>query len=109
MGIMKRIYILHGWTYSLYKWSQFIHCMKSMNFDPIMLTVPGLTEKSDKVWSLDDYMEWLKNELEAEPSIVVGHSNGGRIALSFASQYPEKIKFLILIDSAGIYHNELPI
>lgn len=106
---MKRIFILHGWTYSFDKWTPFINCLKSKNFDPVILPVPGLTEKSDKVWTLDNYIEWLKNKLDSEQSIVIGHSNGGRIALSFAAYYPEKIKCLILIDSAGIYHNELPI
>ncbi len=33
---------------------------------------------------------------------MLGHSFGGRIAIKFASLYPEKIKKLILCDSAGL-------
>jgi pimeloyl-ACP methyl ester carboxylesterase len=41
--------------------------------------------------------------------VLLGHSNGGRIALAFAEKYPDKVKQLVLIDSAGIYHNEFSI
>lgn len=107
MGIMKKIFILHGWTYSIDKWKPFVNFMKGKGINPILLKVPGLTEVTTKIWTLDDYVEWLKKELESEEApILIGHSNGGRIAIAFASKYPNKLKQLILIDSAGIYHNE---
>ena len=37
-----------------------------------------------------------------EPIFLLGHSFGGRIAIKFASKYPEKIKGLILVSAAGI-------
>jgi pimeloyl-ACP methyl ester carboxylesterase len=76
-----------------------------------MLKIPGLTVPHDRVWKLDDYVEWVKDQLkdEEEPIVLLGHSNGGRISIAFAAKYPKKIKKLILIDAAGIYHNELPI
>jgi pimeloyl-ACP methyl ester carboxylesterase len=109
MGAMRKIYILHGWTYSTDKWQDFIKFIKMRNFIPVMLNVPGLTEKTNKVWTLDDYVEWLKDALSDDEAIIIGHSNGGRVALAFAAKYPDRLKLLILIDSAGIYHNELPI
>ena len=79
-------------------------------FTPIPLQVPGLTAETDRVWTLNDYVEWLNGIIskEREKPIVIGHSNGGRIAIAFAAKYPDKLKYLILIGSAGIYHNELP-
>ncbi len=107
---MEKIFIIHGWTYTTDRWQNFIARVKEGGYESVLLTVPGLTEATDKVWSLDDYVEWLKQKLENEDqSILVGHSNGGRIALAFAAKYPGKLKQLILIDSAGIYHNELPL
>jgi pimeloyl-ACP methyl ester carboxylesterase len=107
---MKKIIILHGWTKILDKWSPFINELENKNISADLLNIPGLTEKLSKAWELSDYVEWLKKIVDKEKNkvILVGHSNGGRIALSFANQYPEKIEKLILIDSAGIYHNELP-
>ncbi|MBI4089734.1 MAG: alpha/beta hydrolase, partial [Candidatus Levybacteria bacterium] len=62
-----------------------------------------------KVLNISNYIYWLKQILDKEKGkvILLGHSNGGRISLNFVSKYPEKIDRLILIDSAGIYHNEL--
>lgn len=107
----SKIYILHGWAYSIEKWQPFVDLLKEKGFEPVMLNVPGLTAPLDEIWDVDDYVNWLKKILEKENGkvILLGHSNGGRIALSFASKYPEKVDRLILIDSAGIYHNELPI
>ena len=108
---MKKIFILHGWSYNTEKWQPFLQYLQKEKFLPVLLKVPGLTAAIDRVWTLDDYVEWLYNQIakDKQPIILLGHSNGGRIALAFASKYPEKVKQLILIDSAGIYHNELPI
>lgn len=110
MGSLKKIYILHGWTYSLEKWQDFLDLLSKNGLEPILLKVPGLTEVSDRVWNLDDYVEWLKKETENDDSFVlIGHSNGGRIALAFTVRHPQRVKHLVLIDSAGIYHNEFAI
>lgn len=106
---MKKVIILHGWTKNLDKWDEFLKELDKngikYNFPPI----PGLTKNLEKVWDLNDYVNWLKNIVEKEKGkvILVGHSNGGRIALVFTNLYPQKVGKLILIDSAGIYHNEL--
>lgn len=108
---MKKIYILHGWTYSLDKWLETEDLLKKNGFDPIFLKVPGLTDKSPKVWTIDMYTSWLDAELkkDAEPVILLGHSNGGRIALNYVVSNPDKVKQLVLIDSAGVHHNNFSI
>ncbi|MBI2613163.1 MAG: alpha/beta hydrolase [Candidatus Levybacteria bacterium] len=106
-----KVIILHGWTYSLGNWQTFLEILIKKGIYPNMLNVPGLTSKNDKVWNMEDYVNWLKEIVDKEKDkvILIGHSNGGRIAANFAIKYPEKISKLILIDSAGIYHNELPL
>lgn len=98
--------ILHGWATSTEKWKPFIEALKKKNLKPLLLKIPGLTEKINSVWTLDTYVEWLKKKLGDKQIILLGHSNGGRISLAFANKYPKNIKNLILIDSAGIYHKE---
>ncbi len=108
---MKKIFILHGWTKSLDKWDKVVSRLKDKGFDSILLKVPGLTSPIDHVWDIDDYVSWLDNELKKENGkvILLGHSNGGRISLAFALRHPDRIEKLILVDSAGVYRNELPI
>ncbi len=105
----QKIFLLHGWTYSTEKWAPFVDLLKQKESEPVMLEIPGLTAPLDEVWTVDNYVEWLKKivDNEKEKVLLLGHSNGGRISMAFALKYPEKVSKLILIDSAGIYHNEL--
>ncbi|HSX53616.1 MAG TPA: alpha/beta hydrolase [Patescibacteria group bacterium] len=104
---MKQVFIIHGWTYNLDKWTGLQDELKKRGIEPVLLKVPGLTEPSDKVWDIDGYIGWLDGKIKDTPNpVVIGHSNGGRIALSYVQKYPGKLDQLILIDSAGVAHNE---
>lgn len=107
MGALNKIVILHGWTYSLDKWGVFVGRLKKSGFDVEIIEIPGLTLKSDEVWDLEKYSKWLDEKLGNSKVTLLGHSNGGRIASYFAAKFPGKIKKLILMDTAGIYHKEL--
>lgn len=109
VGLVKTVYILHGWSYSTTKWRPLVERLEAAGIKPIMLAVPGLTARSDEVWDLDRYVAWLYESTKAAkaPFVLVGHSNGGRLSLGFALAHPERLSNLVLIDSAGIYHNEL--
>src|SRR3989344_8737429 len=97
-SINCKVIVLHGWTYAIDKWNDFIESMKNYGNDVLMLSVPGLTAETNRVWTLEDYISWLKETLDKEngPVVLVAHSNGGRIAIPFAASYPEKIKQLII-------------
>lgn len=102
-----KIYILHGWTYEITKWEPFLNELKQYGVEGVMLKIPGLTAPLETPWKLDDYVNWLDKETKNDSKIaVLGHSNGGRIALSYVLKHPEKVDHLFLIDSAGIFHNE---
>lgn len=102
----KKIFIIHGWTYSLERWNKICAILSSHNIEPVLLKVPGLTQPSDAVWDIDGYVKWLDGQLKDEAwPVVIGHSNGGRIALSYVIRHPAKLDQLILIDSAGIPKN----
>lgn len=111
MGTINKILILHGWTTSIDKWNSLIQNFKDRKINFELLKIPGLTESINKVWTIDDYVEWLKKIADKEKGKVIlfGHSNGGRVILNFANKYPEKVNKLILMDSAGIYHNDFGI
>lgn len=107
MGAMKEIIVLHGWAYTIDKWGEIIKFLKEKEIRVNLLKIPGLAKASNKTWTLNEYVNWLKKEIGNKKVILMGHSNGGRMALAFTNRYPKNVEKLILIDSAGIYHNEL--
>lgn len=99
---MADLYIVHGWTYTVEPWKSTVEMLRKKGFSIKMLHVPGLTEPSKKEYTIDDYVKWADNEIP-DGAIALGHSNGGRILLNLCANKPEKLKYLILLDSAGIY------
>lgn len=53
-------------------------------------------------------LAWLFHELEIEKANVIGHSMGGKLAMAFASDFPEKIISLTVVDIAPKNYIETP-
>ena len=99
---MVDLYIVHGWTYTVAPWKRTIELLRDKGISVKMLHVPGLTEESKKIFTIHDYIKWADQEIP-DGAVALGHSNGGRILLNLCAQKPDKLKHLILLDSAGIY------
>ena len=99
---MTTLYIIHGWTYTTEPWNGTITTLKRAGINVKMLNVPGLTSPSQKVWTIDEYVNWADQNIP-DGAIALGHSNGGRILLNLCSKKPDKLKQLILLDAAGVY------
>lgn len=100
------LYIVHGWTYTVGPWRTTVGILREAGVNVKMLRVPGLTEPSKKEFTIDDYVKWADREIP-DGAIALGHSNGGRILLNLCGKKPDKLKYLILLDSAGIYEPSL--
>ena len=96
------LYIIHGWTYTVEPWKHTLAILMNSGVNVKMLHVPGLTEPSNKEFTIEDYVKWADREIP-NGAVALGHSNGGRILLNLCSQKPEKLKYLILLDAAGVY------
>lgn len=102
----KKIFLVHGWTYSLAKWDSLISELKARGFEPVLLKVPGLSQPSDEVWNVEKYVEWLRGKVGQEEDLIIGgQSNGGRMIMAYDVKYPGQIKHMFLIASSGIYHD----
>lgn len=99
---MADLYIIHGWTYTVEPWKNTLAMLRDNGISVKMLHVPGLTEKTDKVFTIEDYVDWADKNIP-DGAIALGHSNGGRILLNLCAKNPEKLKYLILLDAAGVY------
>ena len=99
----QQLFIVHGWAYSVEPWQQTIDELTQRGVDVQMLRVPGLTVPSDDVWTIDSYVQWLNEQLTGvERPIVLGHSNGGRIAMHYDVTHPGRLGHLLLLSSAGV-------
>ena len=95
--------IIHGWTYTIEPWTKTVELLRNADIEVIQLRVPGLTTPSDDIWTIDSYVAWLEKELANIPNpIVLGHSNGGRIAMHYLTTHPGAFEKLILLNSAGV-------
>lgn len=103
---MADLYIIHGWTYTVEPWRKTLEMLRRQGISVKILKVPGLTEESKKVFTIEDYVKWANKEIP-DGAIALGHSNGGRILLNLCAKKPNKLKYLILLDSAGVYEPTL--
>ena len=103
---MADLYIVHGWTYTVEPWKKTIELLRERGISVKMLHVPGLTEESKKEFTTKDYVKWADTEIP-DGAVALGHSNGGRILLNLCAAKPDKLKYLILLDAAGIYEPTL--
>jgi len=102
---MKTLIILHGWQSSKERWQEVKENIESDEIEVLLPDLPGFKSESEleKPWNLDDYVEWLKDfSQDREKFFLLGHSFGGRIAIKFASLYPQKLFGLILVSAAGL-------
>ena len=96
------LYIIHGWSYTIEPWRMTLGILRDSGLKVKILKVPGLTEPSKKIYTIDDYVKWADSEIP-DGAIALGHSNGGRILLNLCAKKPNKLKYLILLDAAGVY------
>ncbi len=100
------ILLLHGWKDTMHGFDSMIDSL-SKSFRVLSLDLPGFgqTDKPEKDWFLDDYIEFVLMFLEkinVQPDYLIGHSFGGRIILKALAQKKMSPKKVVLIASAGV-------
>jgi len=98
--------ILHGWGRGHISWIE-VQDKLSKYFQVITLDLPGFGKSAmpPKGWEVSDYARFVSEfvkELNIDKFYLLGHSFGGSIAIKLSAQSPQKIRKLILVDSAGI-------
>jgi pimeloyl-ACP methyl ester carboxylesterase len=107
------ILVLHGWGGCSDSWLRVIEILSKKGYTVLVPDLPGFgkTPPPYDPWSVGDYMEFLETLLEeirkkekdfSLPFFLLGHSFGGRVSIKFCVKYPENVRKLILLDSAGI-------
>lgn len=106
-GQGKTVVILHGWGDRAAGLQHLRHAL-SKHYRVIVPDLPGFggTQVSANVWGLADYAAFIAHMLDKldiqDVYAVIGHSNGGAIAICGMASGTLKAKRLVLLSSAGI-------
>lgn len=100
------ILMLHGWGDRLETFDSLAGQLES-GFQIVRLDLAGFgqSQAPDSTWGLEDYAEYVSEftrKIKATPSIVLGHSNGGAIAIKAIATKRLSPQKLVLLASAGI-------
>ena len=105
------ILLLHGMTSSSDMYREMMHELEN-DFWLIAPDIPGFgfSEKSSP-FTFPHLVEWLaafREELDLPPVMIVGHSFGGSLAVSYTLSYPEDVSRLLLAAPAVLVKNMYP-
>lgn len=105
------ILLLHGWADQLTTFDLLAHKL-SNKYRVIRLDLPGFGQSTSPktVWGLEDYAKNLAqfiNKLEIKQiNTIIGHSNGGALAVTALGNNFLDSKKLVLIAAAGIRNQQ---
>lgn len=110
-GQGKLILLLHGWGDSAKTFKELQNYL-SEKFKTVALDLPGFggSQPPRQVWGLDEYSDFLSSFLSKLdlpiPYAVIGHSNGGALAIRALGKGKLKTNKLVLLASSGIRSNK---
>lgn len=106
----KTLVLLHGYMNSLQVWDKFFKAYKDEDIVLVAIDLIGHGESEvvEEVSSMElqaDMIKQVLDELGIRDCVMIGHSMGGMITLSFAEQYPNYIKGFCLLHSTACEDN----
>src|SRR3989338_3932605 len=95
-GQGKTILILHGWGSNSSQWEGVQDSLVELGFRVIVPDLPGFgrTKEPSSPWNIKDYTVFIRNFITAlnlYTHALVGHSFGGRIAISYTHEYGKEL------------------
>lgn len=105
------ILILHGWGGSSDSWENVMEIIGGNKFNIICPDLPGFGKSDDpkEPWSINDYISFVFDfikKLEIDDFILIGHSFGGGLSVKITGEHNNKIKKLVLCNSAVVRAKE---
>lgn len=110
IGKGKAIVLLHGFLENSTMWNFIAKELSKKNrVICIDLLGHGQTESHGYIHTMEEQAHMVKavlNNLKLRKYVLIGHSMGGYIALSFAKLYPNNVKGLVLMNSTALPDTE---
>ena len=98
----EAVVFIHGWTCDLTFWSGQAPVYEKHRSLLIDLPGHGQSDKPDVAYTQERFaraIEAVMREAGVERAVLVGHSMGGPVALTFMRLFPAKTKALVLVDA----------
>jgi len=100
------ILLIHGFDSSVFEFRRLLPLLATENETwAVDLLGFGFTERASgwpfSARAIESHLYYFWKTLISQPVILVGASMGGAAAIDFTLNYPEAVKQLVLIDSAG--------
>ncbi len=110
---MKTVLVcLHGWGGSKESFTELRAALAGSNLEVYAPDLPGFGKEPDppRAWTVGDYADWTEAWVRAhvpafalsQGILLLGHSHGGRIAITLAAAQRLPIRHLYLCAAAGI-------
>ncbi|MBV8952372.1 MAG: alpha/beta fold hydrolase [Actinobacteria bacterium] len=103
------VVFLHGWALGSRAYKRAVRRLMRRGCRVFAPSLPGFGGTGDLPGpsvSIADYAAWVDAFMTAvgieEPALVVGHSFGGGVAIKLAQGYPERVGYLVLLNSVGV-------
>ena len=103
-GTGSPLVLLHGFTESLEIWEDFANALEK-DFRVIAIDLPGHGQtgqfgQSHSMELMADVVKLVLDHLSVGSCVMIGHSMGGYVTLSFAEKYPH------LVRAIGLFHSQ---
>lgn len=101
------IVALHGWGANIELMQPLADQLAPKGYKVFVPDMPGFgrTPPPPSAWSVYDYAQFIIDYFAAhniDQAHLIGHSFGGRLGLILGANHADKLKKLVLIDSAGV-------
>lgn len=107
-GTGEPLVFLHGWGLGQRSYKRAMKRLARLGVRVVAPALPGFGGTEDlpkEEFSIEGYADWTSRFLDAlgidEPVLVVGHSFGGGVAISFAHRHTDRVRLVVLINSVG--------
>ncbi len=97
------VYLLHGFCEDQSMWENFSQVLAENDFQVVTMDLPGFgqsdTLRPSSIHDMSEMVEQLRQKLEHEKIILIGHSMGGYVTLAYAEKYPSYLRGM------GLFHS----
>jgi pimeloyl-ACP methyl ester carboxylesterase len=102
------VLFLHGWALGHHAYKRALKRLVRQGCKVFAPALPGFGGTDDLPragFGIEAYAEWVAGFLDAvgitEPVFAVGHSFGGAVAVQLAHDHPDRVGYLVLVNSVG--------